>query len=473
MIGTPCSGPAAAPRASAASAASASRERRLEARRHHRVERGIHASRCARCRRRRPRAPTPASPGSRARSRRRRRAEVQAQPPATKLRSSSAPSEKCRYMPLKQSRQRVECANARARAGAPHLLAEGAVLEELVVRPAARVVLGAVHFHERHGARGAIAPHAIAVGVADQDALHLRVGADQVEERHRVLGQQADRVRVRVALLGRHRLVVHQQQRRDRRLARLRQRRVQPGEAVAVEHAVVIAGLGRLEQHQPPAAERRRCAARAAARATRSRRPRRRRCGGRSSRDCRGTRGAARGTSRKASRAKPNCSGRPRSAMSPFTTTASTPAALISAIASSFMIRQYGTSVSSARINGKPLGGVAVLVIGGELAAEARLAEVQVVQRREGRRAARAAASAACARGRGSSGPGCGCRGAVDFDRDVVLGVRVETLDAHQPRRGVAFAAGAQLAVEQQRAPAHRLGRRRPRRGRRASACSP
>ena len=68
-------------------------------------------------------------------------------------------------------------------------------------------------------------------------------------------------------------------------------------------------------------------------------------------------------------------------------------AALISAIASSFMIRQYGTSVSSARISGKPSARVAVLVVGGELAAEARLAEVEVVQRREGGGAARAAAT--------------------------------------------------------------------------------
>jgi hypothetical protein len=40
--------------------------------------------------------------------------------------------------------------------------------------------------------------------------------------------------------------------------------------------------------------------------------------------------------------------------MSPLTNAASTPAALISVMASSFIIRQYGTSVSSARIIGKP-----------------------------------------------------------------------------------------------------------------------
>ena len=74
----------------------------------------------------------------------------------------------------------------------------------------------------------------------------------------------------------------------------------------------------------------------------------------RSSRGCRGRRGAA-SELREARRAPPpNCSGRPPSAMSPLITVASTPAALISAIASSFMKRQYGTSVSSARTTASP-----------------------------------------------------------------------------------------------------------------------
>src|SRR5262249_58481647 len=61
----------------------------------------------------------------------------------------------------------------RERAGAPgaaHLLAERAVLEETVVRVAARVVLRAVHLDEGQATRRSIASHAVAVSVPDQHA---------------------------------------------------------------------------------------------------------------------------------------------------------------------------------------------------------------------------------------------------------------------------------------------------------------
>src|SRR5262249_6469848 len=191
-MGTPCSGPRQSPRSASASAASAS----WRARSAQTVTTAFSAgfTRSTRARH--------ASTSSRDDARRSRSALASATADAEQA-SRSATGDEAPLLERAEREVSVEAAEAlaaaargaeRARAGrAPDLLPEAAVLEELVVRPAARVVLGAVDLDEGHAPGGAVAAHPVAMGVPDQHPLHLRVRADQVEEAQRVLGEHTDR----------------------------------------------------------------------------------------------------------------------------------------------------------------------------------------------------------------------------------------------------------------------------------------
>ncbi len=124
VIGTPCSGPTASPRAIAASARSASpsaASKRVATTAFSagftRSMRAMHAATSSRDEMR----------FARIAARHRGRADgadVHAQPPATKLRSSSEPSAKCAVHAPEAVAAATSSGRARARAGAPHLLPE-------------------------------------------------------------------------------------------------------------------------------------------------------------------------------------------------------------------------------------------------------------------------------------------------------------------------------------------------------------